>query len=71
MSFDEFYALLNTGAELIGGFSRFDYQIVPASQPTPSFRSLKASLPKDAQGAYYRLGGRVRVWVCARVKVKG
>jgi Ribophorin I len=43
----------NEGAKLEGGFSRFDYQMKRVPQ-TPSFRSLKAYLPKNAHNIYYR-----------------
>lgn len=50
---EEIYELRHAGAELKGGFSRFDYQM-RRSAPSPSFRSLVASLPAQAHNIYYR-----------------
>jgi len=44
--------LTHTGAKLKGGFSRLDYQMTMA--PNPSFRALTAQLPSSARDIYYR-----------------
>mmetsp|Transcript_14306 Transcript_14306/g.21418 ORF Transcript_14306/g.21418 Transcript_14306/m.21418 type:complete len:431 (+) Transcript_14306:129-1421(+) len=49
---EETYDLTHAGAKLSGGFSRFDYQ--HASSVSPSFRSLRTKLPREAHSIYYR-----------------
>jgi oligosaccharyltransferase complex subunit alpha (ribophorin I) len=53
ISVEEVYELKHTGAKLKGGFSRFDYQSKRYGE-SPSFRSLKTTLPAEATNIYYR-----------------
>jgi oligosaccharyltransferase complex subunit alpha (ribophorin I) len=53
LAVEEIYHLKHAGAVLKGGFSRFDYQM-KRSGPSPSFRSLLATLPAQANNVYYR-----------------
>jgi oligosaccharyltransferase complex subunit alpha (ribophorin I) len=53
ISVEEVYELQHAGAKLKGGFSRFDYQSKRFGE-TPSFRSIKAVLPSEANNIYYR-----------------
>jgi len=49
------YILKNTAAELIGEFSRFDYERSRNGEQAPSsFRTIVAQLPKAATDVYYR-----------------
>lgn len=50
---EELYELRHAGARLKGGFSRIEYQMARGG-PSPSFRSLVASLPAQATNIYYR-----------------
>jgi oligosaccharyltransferase complex subunit alpha (ribophorin I) len=50
---EETYEVKHSGAELKGGFSRFDYQMSRA-QESPSFTKLVALLPLEAHNIYYR-----------------
>lgn len=50
---EDIYELKHAGAVLKGGFSRFEYQ-ARRGAPSPSFRSLTASLPAQAHDIYYR-----------------
>jgi len=50
---EEMYEVKHTGAKLKGGFSRIDYMMHQSSS-SPSFRSLKASIPAQASNIYYR-----------------
>lgn len=50
---EEIYELEHSGAQLRGGFSRFDFQSRKQSTG-PSFRSLKATLPAEVNNVYYR-----------------
>ena len=52
---EEAYELQHAGAELAGGFSRIDYQMMRMTPgATPSFRKLMTTLPSQASGIYYR-----------------
>jgi oligosaccharyltransferase complex subunit alpha (ribophorin I) len=53
VAIEEIYELKHAGAKLKGGFSRFDY-MMRRGGPNPSFRSLVASLPRQANNIYYR-----------------
>jgi oligosaccharyltransferase complex subunit alpha (ribophorin I) len=53
VAIEEIHELKHTGAELIGGFSRIDYQM-RRSASTPSFRNLIGTLPAQAHSMYYR-----------------
>ena len=52
-SVEEIHELKHTGAKLVGGFSRLDYQMKQQAS-TPSFTSLVAHLPAHAHSIYYR-----------------
>lgn len=52
-SVEEIHELKHTGAKLVGGFSRLDYQMKQQAS-TPSFTSLVAHLPTQAHSIYYR-----------------
>jgi oligosaccharyltransferase complex subunit alpha (ribophorin I) len=53
VSVEEVHEMSHTGAELVGGFSRFDYQM-KRSGTSPSFRSIVAVLPGQAGDIFYR-----------------
>lgn len=50
----ENYKLVNKGARLKGGFSRFEYQARPGMSGISAFRHLQARLPVNAHSVYYR-----------------
>jgi oligosaccharyltransferase complex subunit alpha (ribophorin I) len=52
-SVEEIHELQHTGAKLIGGFSRFDFQMKQQAS-TPSFSQMTATLPAQAHSIYYR-----------------
>lgn len=54
VSVEEVYELKHAGAKLKGGFSRFDYQNNRKYLESPSFRTLRATLPREAANIYYR-----------------
>jgi len=51
VAIEESYMLEHTGAELVGPFSRYDYQRIASK---PSFRQITAFLPASATNIYYR-----------------
>lgn len=53
VSVEEVHEMSHTGAKLVGGFSRFDYQM-KKSGSSPSFRSVMAVLPGQAGDIFYR-----------------
>jgi len=55
MTFDENYYIEHTGAQLKGGFSRAHYQSRSIREAgRSSFRTLKARLPRESTGIYFR-----------------
>ncbi|KZV57265.1 dolichyl-diphosphooligosaccharide--protein glycosyltransferase subunit 1A-like [Dorcoceras hygrometricum] len=50
----ESYNLVHAGAEIIGEFSRLDYQARPHVRGASAFRNLVAKLPPRAHSIYYR-----------------
>jgi len=55
IAIEEIFELKHAGAVLKGGFSRFDYQMKTGrGSQSPSFRSLIATLPGQANNIYYR-----------------
>eukprot|EP00455_Lapot_gusevi_P048105 TRINITY_DN659_c0_g2_i1.p1 TRINITY_DN659_c0_g2~~TRINITY_DN659_c0_g2_i1.p1 ORF type:complete len:463 (+),score=165.65 TRINITY_DN659_c0_g2_i1:71-1459(+) len=51
---EEHIELANTGANLKGSFSRFDYQRLQGGPISGSFRGITAHLPEAARDLYYR-----------------
>lgn len=55
LAIEEQYVIKHAGAQLEGGFSRFDYQAGNPSMTSPSsFQSIVASIPYEATDIYYR-----------------
>ena len=60
VAIEELVDLVHTGAKLDGTFSRLDHKLTTrytqefSGEGLPYFRSLKASLPAEAIGVYYR-----------------
>lgn len=54
VAIEETYELKHAGAKLSGGFSRFDYKGGRTGGDSPSFRSIFATLPSQANSIYYR-----------------